>query len=144
MPVGQHQRRPGVHIERPGALSARLVHRPTCESYDDYWKSEYAPLAWGLGGYGLRSIPVDGIYMASNQDDTTSVYPYLVKDPENVTDHHGGCEHFRKHLGVGVNMKKNCLYWIFDRTPHESLPVKARFNLMVQSGHLRHAYQALS
>lgn len=52
------------------------------------------------------------------------MYPNLLVKPEDVTDDHGGCEHLRDHEGVGENLKKNHLYWITDRTPHESLPVQ--------------------
>lgn len=66
VPVGKSQRRPGLHIERPASLHTcgRLVHRPSYLNTEEYYKSEYYPLAWGLGCYHENSIPVDGIYIA--------------------------------------------------------------------------------
>merc|ERR1712176_540425 len=38
--------------------------------------------------------------------------------------HHGDLEHVRGILGKGMGMEANTMYWLTDRTPHETLPVK--------------------
>ena len=73
----------------------------------------------------MDEIPIDGIYMASNVDASCRVYPSLLVHPEEITDSHGGCDSIRDHLGEGILFEKNKLYWITDRTPHETLPIRA-------------------
>ena len=80
---GTTQRRPGLHIERPGVVASqdtRLVTRPTIERWSviqPYSNNRQPPtaeelaymnLAWGLGSW-IEGIPIDGIYMASTVDD---------------------------------------------------------------------------
>jgi hypothetical protein len=110
------QRRPGLHIERPCLKVDSQIFKQGSE--------EYASLAWGLG-YLYKDYPQDGIYIASNVDDSTAVYSALVNEPEKVTDKHGSIEHLKHRLDhlKSYNLKANELCWITDRTPHESLPV---------------------
>ena len=114
---GQSHRRPGLHVERPGLLQhgGQLIKR-------DRQDKLYNFLAWGLGTVTDEGIPTDGIYMASNVADTCRVWPVLIDKPEEVSDEHGGLEDMRIYLGEGHNMAANEMYWITDRTPHESLP----------------------
>jgi hypothetical protein len=115
---GSHQLRPGLHIERPGAISlgGRLVE------WERFGNNEYSNLAWGPGYYcRKRQIPVDGIYVASTVDNSTAVYPCAVERPEEVTDKHGGIEHMRGYLPPPILLKRGQLAWITDRTPHENM-----------------------
>ena len=126
--AGETQRRPGLHIERPakngggGGYHAPYPHGPI----QDFLKSEYRDICWGLGFSDKDGMPVDGIYMASTVDDSCAVWSSLVRDPHapGVTDACGGIEHMRSMLGPpAIVLKANQLCWITDRTPHESLPV---------------------
>lgn len=126
VPVGQCQRRPGLHIEKPLAIlkGGTTLIRP------DPWDHNtlYACLAWGGGNWYSSAnyeMARDGIYMANNVSDTCQIYPALIDHPETFVDRHGGLEHARAHLGTPVKLEKNRLYWITDRTPHENLPVTA-------------------
>jgi hypothetical protein len=123
VPPGQAQRRPGLHVERPGASlhPGRLV--------TDLRSEEYWNLAWGLGNWRHDGFPVDGIYMASSVAGSCRVWPALVEPllTDTYTDAHGGMEHARAALcrraGPGVLLDAHELVWITDRTPHESLPL---------------------
>jgi hypothetical protein len=116
VPVGKTQRRPGLHIERPGNNGkGSMIHLGT---------NEHFVIAWGLGLWD-QDIPVDGIYMVSNIANSSRVWPVLINNPDDVCDKHGGIEHMRPYLGEGRNLEAGELCWITDRTPHESLPVEA-------------------
>lgn len=119
VPVGESQRRPGVHIERPAAIS-----RGSTVKKGDDWK-HWRNLAWGLGTRAEDNIPVDGIYMASTVANSCKMWPLLITEPEQVTDAHGGLEHMRSILGEGDLLPANELVWLTDRTPHESLPLSS-------------------
>jgi hypothetical protein len=115
---GDSQRRPGLHIERPG----RIVHggRVVREGEDGFRE-----LAWGLGLWmsGKQGYPVDGIYMASNVAKSCAIYPLQITSPSNVVDEHGGVEHMRHLLGEPQLLDQGELCWFTDTTPHESLPI---------------------
>lgn len=115
--VGKTQRRPGLHIERPGALKfgGKWYHRNT---------QEYKDIAWGLGCWPDDGLPQNGIYMASTLNNSCAIWPLLIDNPEEVTDKHGGLEHMRHLLGKPRLLQANELCWFTDRTPHESLPVQ--------------------
>ena len=112
VPVGQSQRRPGLHIVRPICVNSRIIPY-AINPYDT--------------AYGSKYHPVDGIFIASTVDDSCALYPALIDKPEEVTDAHGSIEHMRPYLlrsGVlPVKLKANSMAWITDRTPHESLPL---------------------
>lgn len=135
---GKTQRRPGLHIERPGVVNGkytRLVMRPSRERLNKIYSRShdrefpnadelaYMNLAWGIG-QNSDGIPIDGIYMASTMDDSCAIYPALIERPWEVTDEHGGCECLRHRLPTPTLTKANKLYWITDRTPHETLPTQ--------------------
>lgn len=132
---GKTQRRPGLHIERPGVMASqdtRLVMRPSNERlqaiqlYNPNRQTptaeelSYMNLAWGLGAW-IDGIPVDGIYMASTVDDSCAIYPALIERPWEITNEHGECECLRHRLPAPTLTKANQLYWITDRTPHEAI-----------------------
>ena len=65
---------------------------------------------------------IGGIYIASNISDSCRVWNCEV-DPEAVGKH-GDIEHLRWAMpNDGKVMDGNQIYWITDRTPHESLPL---------------------
>lgn len=112
--AGSSQRRRGIHIERPGALRDGGSVIPPSDP-------RYRGIAWGLGRYTGDGLPKDGIYMVSNISASTMVYPVLIKNPEDVTDVHGGVEHLRGRLGEGYALHANEMCWMTDRTPHEAM-----------------------
>merc|ERR1712173_539290 len=77
------------------------------------------------GGGVWQGRPRDGIFMASSVDASCCFWDCEV-DTE-IIGHLGDIEHLRKYLDSTtkkVSMNANNLYWITDRTPHESLPIK--------------------
>ena len=66
-----------------------------------------------------------GIYIASSISDSCKAWNCSV-EPE-VIGHHGDIEHLRSVLpGEGEVLEPGQLYWITDKTPHESLQLKQR------------------
>lgn len=118
VPVGQTQRRPGLHIERPGAIKCN-------GKWHDAETMEYGEIAWGRGCWNENGLPEDGIYMASTVDDSCAIWSALIDNPDEVSDKHGGVENLRHLLGEPYKLKANELCWFTDRTPHESLPLQA-------------------
>lgn len=117
VPVGSHQRRAGLHIERPRGGGGEMVF---CDR-DHPW---YPSIMWGLGSWHVDlDVPYEGIYVASTVSGTCRVWPKRIVDPERTTDHHGGIEHLRQHLGEGTLLRANEVCWMTDATPHEHLPV---------------------
>lgn len=95
------QRRPGIHTEG---------HPRT---------------GWG-GGWGhgyMTDQRRDGIYMASTVERSCRAWDLYVEPTGNM----GDCEHLRDILETtpATLMRPGVLYWLTDRTPHESLPVPA-------------------
>lgn len=114
VPVGQSQRRSGLHIERPSGVILNS---------SDKKDTLYAARTFGAGYYS--DVPIDGIYMASTVANSCKVWPALITNPEEVADFHGGIEPLRDYLGEGYALAANELCWLTDRTPHESLPLSA-------------------
>jgi len=121
VPKGQSQRRPGLHIETPGLVMT------------EDGKYHNHPFMWGCGLLRTSAehdqhpeLPKveGGIYMASNVANSCEVWQALITDPGLVVGHHGDLEHIREVLGKGHLMEPNTIYWLTDKTPHESLPLK--------------------
>ncbi|KAF0729539.1 hypothetical protein Ae201684P_001239 [Aphanomyces euteiches] len=109
--AGTSQRRGGLHIEAGGGgRHFRMA--------EDFY--------WGAGRFEQHRI-YGGIYMASTVARSCRVYDVTIKKAHEVTGHLGDIEHLR-----GVLNKSDCcqfypakeLFWITDRTPHESLPLE--------------------
>jgi hypothetical protein len=99
---GNSHRRPGLHVETIGKSSV-----PNGYFFPPWW-----------GG------TVGGIFLASNMDDTTLIYSAHVKD--DVIGINGDLEHMRDYLEenyIKSILKAGNLFWMTDRTPHESLPL---------------------
>ncbi|KAJ1556281.1 hypothetical protein HK405_003359 [Cladochytrium tenue] len=121
---GDSQRRPGVHIESP--------------VFFDGDGGVYA-------GHSMWCVK-GGIFQASNVPDTCRVWDCVVRDHADIVGPLGSLEHLRHtldagpHRGIhtlpivdavtfsrnGENLLADCLAWMTDRTPHESLPVQRR------------------
>ena len=123
---GETQRRPGVHIERPGSISALNGGRFLAKQ--PWGDNEYSSIYWGMGSWVPRNCggyPVDGIYMATNTANSCKIYDVLINKPEEITDKYGGLDYVlsSKIKNKGYFMDPDQLYWMTDRTPHESAPV---------------------
>ena len=116
---GEHQRRPGLHTDFSGRLGADAL-RPRGEGeFKDY----NAIHSWGWSHGYLEG----GIFMVSNMDDTCAAWNCAIDvdgTDEDIVGRGGDIEHLRGLLPTDarVVMKANHLYWITDRTPHETLP----------------------
>ena len=78
-----------------------------------------------------RDALKDGIYMASNVDNTCAIWDCKIIKNENGRDiigKLGDIEHLRSILSDNKCeiLKRNKMYWFTDRTPHESLAVDKR------------------
>lgn len=123
---GETQRRLGVHIDRPGSISALNGGRFLAKQ--PWGDNEYSSIYWGMGSWVPRNCggyPVDGIYMATNTANSCKIYDVLIDKPEEITDKHGGLDYVlsSKIKNKGYFMEPDQLYWMTDRTPHESAPV---------------------
>eukprot|EP00933_Yihiella_yeosuensis_P004380 TRINITY_DN108748_c0_g1_i1.p1 TRINITY_DN108748_c0_g1~~TRINITY_DN108748_c0_g1_i1.p1 ORF type:complete len:353 (-),score=59.75 TRINITY_DN108748_c0_g1_i1:171-1229(-) len=107
---GVTQRRAGVHIESTKVLTKDAGGR--CIEHMHPW------------GMSLGKVTSGGLYMCSNVDDSCQVWDLGISDPLQVAAKHGCLEHLRDELGVGEQMKAGEMWWITDKTPHESLPLK--------------------
>lgn len=124
---GQTQRRPGLHIESPGATLSLCSFEP---GYEPNRLARDRRSRWGRGRWGGgMSADTDryegGIYTASNIDDTLQVWDALVdcdNDVPNIVDAHGGCEHLRPLLNSSTKLPAGDLVWMTDCTPHEASP----------------------
>jgi len=52
------------------------------------------------------------------------IWDALIEDPGLVAGHHGDLEHVRELLGPGRMMRPNTIYWLSDKTPHQTIPVR--------------------
>ena len=125
VPVGESQRRQGLHIERPGICAMgghTLSPDPDPDTND---RSLYRHICWGSGYYSMDNIPIDGIFMASTVSNSCQIWPCQITNPHEVSDAHGGIEPMRTELGELFKIPKNQLVWFTDTTPHEALPVES-------------------
>ena len=104
---GEYQRRPGIHTD-----GTSLIPEEDSPSPGDVF-GEGSRLSWG-GGWGGTSSS-RGIYVAST-DGRCRIWDMTTYD----VDSHGGL--FITPRGKSEELLPNHLYWMTDRTPHESLP----------------------
>ena len=119
------QRRTGLHTDSPG-LQARPQHggnRTAVQIVSDF----PATLAWGRGYFDTDAVNGQydgGIFLASNVAASTRVWNARVMRDEAIGSL-GDVEHLRSCLGQGYVLDAGEMVWITDKTPHESLPLKA-------------------
>ena len=139
---GQSQRRPGLHVDSPGWVNIKNVEDMKPGQKGSGSSHLYTDHRWGAGFCHVFNLDTQtdkdiwdifeenlyvtfgGIYIASNVPDSTMVWNCAV-DGE-VIGQHGDIEHLRSALGEGEVMRPGQVYWITDRTPHESLPLKEK------------------
>ena len=118
---GTSQRRPGIHTESPGVAMLKDSKGTV--------KFIYHPWGGGLRYMGDFDLHVEGgIFMASNVENSCKVWNCQIQRPEvdslDIVGKHGDIEHLREFLPAdSETMAANQVYWITDRTPHESLPL---------------------
>lgn len=111
---GQTQRRSGLHIESPNLNYDGIIN-----CWGGGWGG--GNNGWGRGRNDGNKIK-DGIYMASNLQNSCMVWPYLINKQSDIVDKYGGIEQIRNEIGKGYFMKENNIYWLTDATPHEAMP----------------------
>ncbi|CAB3991347.1 Hypothetical predicted protein [Paramuricea clavata] len=115
---GTSQRRPGIHTESPGVVMLKDSKGCVMKKY------------FGWGGRYIKKTELEGgIFMASNVENSCRVWNCEILRPEvdslDVVGKHGDIEHLREFLPAdSETMTAGRVYWITDRTPHESLPLK--------------------
>ena len=129
----ESHRRPGIHTDNPGSIAIKNSGKYTvsAEGAGEYGKNYYEH-HWGNGVIRSEDCHSGGIYMASNIPHSCRAWNCKIEKGQNsgsdVIGEHGSCEHLKEFLPKDneVLMEANTLYWITDRTPHESLPLKER------------------
>ena len=115
---GTSQRRPGIHTESPGISMLR----------DGQGYLTFPYIHWGQGR-SIEGLELQGgIFMASNVENSCKAWNCQILRPEvdslDIVGKHGDIEHLRELLPSNSEMMvANHVYWITDRTPHESLPL---------------------
>jgi len=130
---GASQRRPGLHVDRPGKVKIKN------EKQEPYVKGRgssqpYQGHHWGQGC--AHYVPTEnmeedrfvlrgGIYLASSLPSSCRAWNCSV-EPAAIGSL-GNIEHMREALpGPGFELEAGQLYWLTDRTPHESMPLSQR------------------
>ena len=143
---GQSQRRPGLHVDSPGGVRIKNQDSLTGNQMGNKGSGssrKYNDHRWGAGSCHVFNLGTEadkdlfevfeenlcvtfgGIYIASNVPNSTRAWNCAVDDV--VVGQHGDIEHLRSALpGEGEVLRPGQVYWITDRTPHESLPLKKR------------------
>eukprot|EP01083_Nonionella_stella_P063045 163872_1 len=122
------QRRPGLHVETPGPVSVKGGGNNKEHVHSYFWGKGRI----GTDEDGFRHSKTlrkeGGIYMASSVENSCAVWDCkIVKyKGKEALGHLGNIEHLRRHLPGDRRwvMDENCIYWLTDRTPHESLPME--------------------
>ena len=125
------QRRPGLHTERPGKLKIRKAKDVVDEETDSgkgdsILIEDHINHHWGLGFMEPDKNAFEikgGIFMASNVKDSCRIWDCQIND-DRLIGKLGDIEYLREFLPNSEAMKGNHLYWLTDRTPHESLCLK--------------------
>ena len=131
------QRRSGLHTDNPGPISIRksqVNKDPGIEmlNYEGPGSCDFiiCDHHWGTGVINNARSHCGGIYMASNVENSCRVWDCKIEADrdtgEEVISDFGDIEHLRSFLPDedAEILEPNTLYWITDRTPHESLPLE--------------------
>ena len=139
------QRRPGLHVDSPGSVKIKgedhdYQNQSDLDQEGNGKSQLYRGHRWGNGcAHSIGQQNVDeydmgipnvyamqgGIYLASSVSDSCRAWNCSVDS--DVIGTLGDVEHLRGFLpGEGKVLELGQLYWITDKTPHESLPLKER------------------
>jgi hypothetical protein len=118
--MGRSQRRPGIHTDADCSPDAKRV-------FSAGWGG-----GWGGGSTGksnlffrkehvtepYKDMGVNGgIYIATSVPNSCQVFNKIITH----TNRFGDCDYERQNLGNPTIVEPNTIYWMTDRTPHESL-----------------------
>ncbi|KXS17193.1 hypothetical protein M427DRAFT_54841 [Gonapodya prolifera JEL478] len=122
---GEAHRRPGLHVEspvvRPGDPLARIA-----KSKGEEKSLDPVFLAWGQGMIDMvTKKPLDGIYFGSNVARSSRVYRSMVTSTAMV-GHDGDIGSVRHLFPRHTDLGAGDIFWMTDRTPHESFHVKKK------------------
>ena len=117
---GTTQRRPGLHVEAPGAGTGEVVARGHKVVAGGFLAAQEH--TWGSGFVSGGDTFHDGIYMASNMDNTAAVWNAIVDTRKGEVTSEGSVAHLRPLIGDGFLLPANLLVWMTDKTPHEAIP----------------------
>ena len=137
----ESQRRPGLHTETPGTIkvidehvdpNSKAAHAAGKGQINGGWSSEFHfhDAHWGGSqSHWVDNMVTGGIYMASNVPESCGVWNCKIKcdnsgRQKEIIGKHGDIGFLRPYIGKQTIMLPNVMYWITDRTPHESLPLK--------------------
>ncbi|KXS15424.1 hypothetical protein M427DRAFT_56776 [Gonapodya prolifera JEL478] len=124
VPVGEAHRRPGLHCESPAVRDKE--HPLAYLGKTDGEPLKFKPffVRWGRGVVDLTTrTRQGGIYFGSNIAASSRIYPNVVLDASMVGND-GALGNIRHLLGPPSDLASQALYWMTDRTPHESMPLK--------------------
>jgi hypothetical protein len=109
--AGKTQRRPGLHID--STRSSRIDSGNKTYFWD-----------WGHGCICEGNKFDGGIYLASNIDESTAIWPCELMDPHEISMDGGSVENLRGLLGKPFLTNNKTIYWMSDCVPHEAMPMK--------------------
>ena len=124
---GHLQQRSRIHTEKIARLELcngliEGIHK----GQGNAWTQRESFYDSRFGDFDQDCLKINGgIFMASNVADSCRVWDCQIMD-DSCIGHLGDIEHLRSLLPESEVMEPNCLYWLTDRTPHESLPLKKK------------------
>ena len=129
--ANQSQRRPGVHTDNPGSIKIKNHgnYLSSTKGGGTYSLSWFTDNFWGAGEILSSGNHKGGIFMASTVPNSCRAWDCKIEQDRKtgfeLIGKHGSLEHCKDFLpdDCEVIMEPNTLYWITDRTPHESLPL---------------------
>ncbi|KXS20055.1 hypothetical protein M427DRAFT_401089 [Gonapodya prolifera JEL478] len=121
VPVGEAHRRPGLHCESPVVTKKEHPLAFLSEVGGDKFRPFFR---WGRGVVDRGSrTKQGGIYLASTVAHSSRVYPNVVLNA-SMAGKDGALGEIRYLLGPPHDLEESRVYWMTDRTPHESLPLQ--------------------
>ncbi|KAJ3329528.1 hypothetical protein HDU93_000893, partial [Gonapodya sp. JEL0774] len=126
VPVGKSHRRPGLHIDSPvvreGDPLARLGSNDTGRPFTPFF------VRWGRGMVDTGShTRLGGIYFASTVPNSSRVYPNVILNA-SIVGKDGQLGDIHHILGTPTTLEPQRIYWMTDKTPHESLPLDSELD----------------
>jgi len=133
---GTSQRRPGLHVDHPGTVRIKneIIH-PAKKGEGQ--STPYTGHNWGSGGAHIINtegawdrmnfvVMTGGIYMATSVPDSSMAWDCKIVPDSGGREEIGelgNIEHLRDVLPPGQMLAAHQMYWMTDRTPHQSLPL---------------------
>ncbi|KXS21218.1 hypothetical protein M427DRAFT_51479 [Gonapodya prolifera JEL478] len=129
VPAGEAHRRSGLHVESPVVRSGDPlagIKRKQAEKTATKKSRGRIMFNWGFGSVdSVTSLPVDGIYFGSNIAHSSRLYRHVVLNTALV-GRDGDLGSVRHLFSGPMDLKAGAIFWMTDKTPHESLPLPGR------------------